>query len=339
MNNQVAITQSRLPMPANLSEMDAGKWRVLCESIFPSAKTAEAIALALDYCKARKLDVMRKPVNIVPMWSSQLSKMVETVWPSINSVQIDAARSNSWAGMDEPVWGEEVTRRFKGRKEKNDMAETEISLTFPKSCKVTVYRITQGQRYAYTEEVFWTEAYARIGKSELPNDMWAKRPHGQLHKCAKAASLRAAFPEDADYTAEEMEGRTIEEVDGNNGVVIENTVTAKEIFGSNKAMKKVYDDIIEEINGTGSDDELNAVFEKNKVNIVSLKSVDAELYSKIIVTGTKRRETIGLVRQQASELNDTTFTEEEVEEGLERAANAEPKERAPGFFKRKEETA
>jgi L-fucose mutarotase/ribose pyranase (RbsD/FucU family) len=40
--------------------------------------------------------------------------------------------------------------------------------------------------------------------------MWVKRPHGQLLKCAKAASLRAAFPEEADYTAEEMEGKVIE---------------------------------------------------------------------------------------------------------------------------------
>jgi len=37
-----------------------------------------------------------------------------------------------------------------------------------------------------------------------------KRPHGQLHKVAKAASLRAAFPEEGDTTAEEMEGQTIE---------------------------------------------------------------------------------------------------------------------------------
>jgi hypothetical protein len=29
-------------------------------------------------------------------------------------------------------------------------------------------------------------------------------------KCAKAATLRAAFPEEADYTAEEMEGKVIE---------------------------------------------------------------------------------------------------------------------------------
>jgi hypothetical protein len=77
---------------------------------------------------------------------------------------------------------------------------------------VTVYRIVQGQRCPFTEPVFWLEAYARLGGaySELPTDMWVKRPRGQLLKCAKAASLRAAFPEEAGYTAEEMEGKVIE---------------------------------------------------------------------------------------------------------------------------------
>jgi hypothetical protein len=77
---------------------------------------------------------------------------------------------------------------------------------------VTVYRLVNGQRCPFTEPVFWLEAYARLGGaySELPTDMWVKRPRGQLLKCAKAASLRAAFPEEAGYTAEEMEGKVIE---------------------------------------------------------------------------------------------------------------------------------
>jgi hypothetical protein len=56
------------------------------------------------------------------------------------------------------------------------------------------------------------ETHSRAGgvRSEVPTDMWVKRPHGQLLKCAKAASLRAPFPEEADYSAEEMEGKVIE---------------------------------------------------------------------------------------------------------------------------------
>ena len=42
--------------------------------------------------------------------------------------------------------------------------------------------------------------------------MWLKRPKGQLAKCGKAASLRTAFPEECGYAAEEMAGKSLDEV-------------------------------------------------------------------------------------------------------------------------------
>lgn len=219
MSTAVTVIQSRLPMPQGVSELDAGKWRVLCESVFPTARTPEAIMLAMDYCRARKLDIMKKPVHIVPMWSSSLGREVETVWPSIGEVQTTASRTGKYAGMDEPKWGKEITKTFKGVKPKS-VGETEVMLTFPEWCAVTVYRIVDGQRCAFTEPVYWLEAYARIGKTELPNDQWAKRTRGMIIKVSKAFSLRAAFPEEGEHTAEEMEGRVIEEVDAG-GMVID----------------------------------------------------------------------------------------------------------------------
>lgn len=94
----------------------------------------------------------------------------------------------------------------------DDWQDLQVTVTFPDWCEVTVYRVVQGTRCPFTETVWWEETYARAGgaRSEVPTDMWVKRPHGQLLKCAKAASLRAAFPEEADYTAEEMAGKVIE---------------------------------------------------------------------------------------------------------------------------------
>jgi len=210
--NVPAIRPTRLPMPAN-ADVDAGKWRVLVEAIFPNAKSADSVMLALDYCKARGLDVLKKPVNIVPMWSSALGRYVETVWPSINEIQVTAARTGQWAGMDEPVWGNNITRTFEGRQKNKQGAweDRTVEVTYPESCAVTVYRLIGDGRCAFTEPVYWIEAYGRIGGGELPNDMWAKRPRGQLHKVAKAASLRAAFPEEGDTpAAEEMEGHSVD---------------------------------------------------------------------------------------------------------------------------------
>ena len=56
------------------------------------------------------------------------------------------------------------------------------------------------------------EAYSTAGGkySQIPTAMWIKRPKGQLAKCGKAASLRAAFPEECGYAAEEMDGKSID---------------------------------------------------------------------------------------------------------------------------------
>lgn len=59
-------------LPANiqpaLSErgIDYAIWNTLQNSIFPGAKD-ESILLAIDYCKARKMDILKKPCHIVPM--------------------------------------------------------------------------------------------------------------------------------------------------------------------------------------------------------------------------------------------------------------------------------
>ncbi len=206
----------RLVAPSSaLTELriDLGTWRVLTESIFPSARTPEGVLLAVRYCRARKLDIMRRPVHVVPMWSKALGREVETVWPGIAEVQTTAARTGQWAGMDPPRFGSDQTRTFEGRVKNGDSwQDIQVRVTFPDWCEVTVYRIVQSTRCPFTETVWWEEAYSRAGgaRSEVPTDMWLKRPRGQLLKCAKAASLRAAFPEEADYTPEEMAGKVIE---------------------------------------------------------------------------------------------------------------------------------
>ncbi|WP_020504238.1 phage recombination protein Bet [Lamprocystis purpurea] len=207
----------RLAVPAAaLAELglDAGTWKVLTESIFPSAKTAEGVLLAVRYCQARGLDVMKRPVHVVPMWSKSLNREVETVWPGIAEVQITAARTGLWVGMDPPKFGPERTRAFQGKSWNEDAHgydSYEVTVIYPEWVEFTVYRLVSATRCPFTEIVFWEETYARIKKTEMPNEMWQKRPRSQLIKCGKAAALRAAFPEEAgEYTAEEMEGKAIE---------------------------------------------------------------------------------------------------------------------------------
>jgi len=209
--NDLTTTAPRLPVPQNF---DPEQWRVLTEAVFPNARSTQAILLAIAYCKARKLDIMKRPVNIVPMWNSQLGREVETVWPSINEIEVTASRTKEWAGMDDPRWGPEITETFEGRRKdrRDGWVDVSAEVTFPEWCSVTVYRMVNGQRCGFTEPVWWKEAYGRTAGTAYPNDMWQKRPKGQLLKVAKAFSLRAAFPEEgAGPTDAEMEGQATAE--------------------------------------------------------------------------------------------------------------------------------
>lgn len=216
---EVAIFQKpRLPYHDAVQErfeVDRGGWKVLVEAIFPSAKTVDSVVMALSYCKQRNLDIFKRPVHIVPMWSSQLGKMVETVWPSISELRTTAFRTGNYAGKGATVFGPTKKQKFDGviagyqdKPDRNISAEVE----FPEWAQVTLTRILGGTKCEFVSpKVYWLESYGRQGKTDVPNEMWQKRPNGQLEKCVEAAALRVAFPEEIgnEYAAEEMEGQRI----------------------------------------------------------------------------------------------------------------------------------
>jgi phage recombination protein Bet len=219
--NEIVLAPASMPMPAEISReygVTAGQWRVLVDQLFPAAKSQEAIAMALAYCRQRNLDVFKKPVHIVPMYSTALGRMVETVWPGIAEIRTTAARTGEYIGIDAVEFGPLQEREFVGvrdkweNKRKVGTEEFRKRVQFPEWASVVVWRFVQGQQAAFHAKVYWLENYATVGKMDVPNDMWAKRPFGQLEKCVEAAALRKAFPEEigGTYTADEMEGHTID---------------------------------------------------------------------------------------------------------------------------------
>lgn len=211
------LAPSRMPInPAIAKEFDVtpADWRVLVDQIFPAAKTVEAVVMALSYCRSRNLDIFKKPVHIVPMWSSALGRMVETVWPGIAEIRTTASRTGEYGGIDAVEFGPMKKQTFKGTTGGSRPEQIEKKVEFPEWASVVVYRFVKGHKVAFHAKVYWEETYASVGKTDVPNDMWAKRPRGQLDKCVEAAALRKAFPEELGgiFAAEEMEGRTIEGV-------------------------------------------------------------------------------------------------------------------------------
>jgi phage recombination protein Bet len=212
----------RLPYPQSLEEyagIDKRAWKVLIDAVWPAAQTVEAVCLAIQYCKNRNLDPVKKMVHIVPVWSKTggpegKGGLIETIWPAIAEIRTTATRTGVYAGKDASDFGPEITKKFQKVDDRNGAVKEEVEVTFPEWCQITVYRMVQGQRCAFVgPKVYWLEAYAtKDNFSEIPNSMWADRKSGQLEKCAEAGALRAAFPEELgnEYAAEEMYGRKVD---------------------------------------------------------------------------------------------------------------------------------
>lgn len=200
MSNLPAIIQERGILPEVFS--------ALKNSIFPGASD-DSVVMAWDYCAARQLDVMLKPVHLVPMYikdkqNGDKGSMRDVVMPGIGLYRIQADRAGNYAGMSAPAFGPDITQSLQG-----------VEVTYPEWCEITVSKLLGDRLVNFTAREYWIENYATAGRdTKAPNAMWQKRPRGQLVKCTEAQALRKGWPElGAQPTAEEMEGKEITEKD------------------------------------------------------------------------------------------------------------------------------
>ena len=180
--------------------IDESTWNAITQTIFPGAKP-ESCLMAVDYCRARSLDIMMKPVHLVPMKVKDAQSGQEAwrdvVMPGVGLYRIQAARSGDYAGADAPEFGPMVTLTFGN-----------FTIEVPEWCTYTVYKMIDGQRVPFSATEYWEENFAST-KTGAPNSMWKKRKRGQIAKCAEAQAMRKAWPEvGQEPTAEEMEGKS-----------------------------------------------------------------------------------------------------------------------------------
>ncbi len=205
-NQQHPVTfEARMPQLAQRG-ISESTWSALKNSLFIGGSD-DSILMAIDYCLARNLDIMLKPVHIVPMSVKMPDGTYEyrdTIMPSIGLYRIQADRSGTYAGADEPRYGPTVTYQFGN-------GNTQINV--PEYCKYTVHKIVGDRVVIFTTTEYWIENYATQSRNtDIPNAMWSKRPFAQLAKCAEAQALRKAFPEVGQIaTAEEMIGKDFAE--------------------------------------------------------------------------------------------------------------------------------
>lgn len=196
-----AVHEPALPEPVSRRGISEAQWRTLANNLYPGADS-NSVLMVWDYCVARRLDPLKKPCHIVPMSVKDAKtgeyRYRDVVMPGIYELRTTAQRTGEYLGHSPPQYGEMIDH---------------AGVTAPEWCALTVYRwhSKSGQRIEFPVRVLFREAVA-TKKDGKANDRWGRAPVQMLTKCAEAAGLREAFPDEigGEHTAEEMDGRTID---------------------------------------------------------------------------------------------------------------------------------
>jgi len=134
--------------------------------------TDSQLKLFLYQAKSVGLNPLKQQCRLVVRNSSD--GPVATFQTTIDGYRAIANRSGVYAGMDDVEYDTETAAN-------------------PKWAKVTIYKIVQGTKVAFTVKARWSEY---LPSNEKQQFMWRKMPFLMLGKVAEALALRKAFPED-----------------------------------------------------------------------------------------------------------------------------------------------
>jgi phage recombination protein Bet len=153
--------------------------------------TNDELKLFLHVCQRTGLDPFARQIYAVKRTDNQTNEKKMVIQTSIDGFRLAASRSGKYAGSDDPVLDDEDQ---------------------PSRATVTVYKMVQGQRCAFTATARWKEYYP----GEKVGFMWRKMPCVMLSKVAEALALRKAFPADLSgvYAKEEMDQAEIQDIPG-----------------------------------------------------------------------------------------------------------------------------
>lgn len=194
-NQDLAPKDPSLPQAVSDRGITKEQWRTLMKSLYPGADSS-SVLMVIDYCKSRKLDPMKKPCHIVPMRVKDARsgnyEWRDVVMPGVYELRTTAMRTGEYMGHSKPEYGEMIDH---------------AGVTAPEYCELEIYRWHPGSqtRIAFPVRVYFRESVA-TDRNGTANQRWAKAPIQMLTKCAEAAGLREAFPDElgGEMSAEEM---------------------------------------------------------------------------------------------------------------------------------------
>lgn len=187
MSNAIIPKQNVTALNLNQGIISQDDMNVLRRSKFKDFTDSE-IAYCARVINQLNLSPFLNQIHFTRRLDKKTGQSSIAVQVGIDGFRLHAERTRKYAGSDEPTY--EYDERSEGKK-------------YPAKASVTVYKMMEGQRCAFTASARWDEYYPGAGPNSF---MWDKMPHNQLAKCAEALALRKAFPAELSslYVEEEM---------------------------------------------------------------------------------------------------------------------------------------
>lgn len=156
-----------------LADYSAPEQAALRTEICPDASD-DQVNYFLRVCEARSIDPFSGLLYMQRRFNKQANKWKCSVQPTVDGSRAAAARTGEYAGSDEP-----------------EFDDTSEIADFPKWCRVTVYRMIDKEKCAFTAKCRYREFVP-----QAPNDFqWKGKPFHMLGKVTEVQALRKAFPE------------------------------------------------------------------------------------------------------------------------------------------------
>jgi phage recombination protein Bet len=161
-------------------------------SIVPRNTPIKEIQLFLKVCEELCLSPYRKEVHLLDRYNSEGKKSFYTI-VGIGGYRHVAAKSGKYAGIDDPVYNDSKSA-YQIRKDGDEIV----------SCTVTVWRMIEGVRVAFTATALWDE-YVPFEHSRN-RKVWDEKPTIMISKVAESLALRKAFSDflSGTYIEEEL---------------------------------------------------------------------------------------------------------------------------------------